>query len=303
MMKHYKDKLLTVLVIFLMGLQGCIKSDDTNDEDAPDLPPLSSFQIDFTKFPDEPQSKPEITFHDKLLTDAPISDQVLWKIEELSLQPRAKGSNFNHAAGHVFVWKSLVNLYMFVPVITFVESFNHAPILRSDGTWVWSYTVTRATGIYKASLERSIVDNQIQWDMYISKVGEYEDFLWYRGKHNIGITEGDWTLKKAPNNDYNFIGIDWHNNTNGTSDIKYTNIIPTDSGDPQATENGGYISYGTTTNTDYDAFFDIYNKGQDNLIEIEWNLESKVGRVKNFNQFGDTDWHCWDTTLANSVCP
>jgi len=188
---------------------------------------------------------------------------------------------------------------MLIPTAAFIESFKHTPTLRSDGTWVWSYSVAGHT----ASLERSVVENEIQWDMYISKAGDFERFLWYTGKHNLSITQGTWTLKKAPDANYDYVGIDWHINTDGTSDIKYTNIIPADSGDNQASENGGYIFYGTTTASDYDAFFNIYNKGQNNLTNIEWNRSSKVGRVKDFNKFADDEWHCWDETLANANCP
>ena len=67
-----------------------------------------------------------------------------------------------------------------------------------------------------------------------------------------------------------------------TGDIKYTNIIP------GGAENGGYIYYGTQTG-DMTRFYDIFNKGQDNLTEIEWNHTDYHGHVKDPNKFGDSD--------------
>ena len=93
------------------------------------------------------------------------------------------------------------------------------------------------------------------------------------------------------------LGIEWNRNLdNSTADIKYTNIAP---GGPK---NGDYIFYGKTTDSQLDAFYDIYNKGQDSLTNIEWNRSSKAGRVKDQRHFEDTAWRCWDNQLFDSEC-
>ena len=53
----------------------------------------------------------------------------------------------------------------------------------------------------------------------------------------------------------------------------------------------------------YQAFYDIYNKGQDNLIEIEMNTNTQEGRVRNLQHFGNEDWHYWDSHLRDTVPP
>ncbi|MEK6617052.1 MAG: hypothetical protein AABZ32_13275, partial [Bacteroidota bacterium] len=90
--------------------------------------------------------------------------------------------------------------------------------------------------------------------------------------------------------------IDWTKNATGTCDIRYTNVIP------GGAENGGYINYGIVSDPKYDAFYDIYNKGQNNLTNIKWNRSSKAGRVKDQKKFGDALWHCWNTSLVNDTC-
>ena len=52
----------------------------------------------------------------------------------------------------------------------------------------------------------------------------------------------------------------------------------------------------------YDAMYDIFNKGQNNLTEIKWNRTSKDGRVKDPAHFGDEDWHCWNHLLEDTTC-
>ncbi|MBK9359333.1 MAG: hypothetical protein IPN08_18490 [Bacteroidales bacterium] len=54
---------------------------------------------------------------------------------------------------------------------------------------------------------------------------------------------------------------------------------------------------------EYNRFYEIYNHAADNLTDIEWNAESRVGHVKDAIHFGDALWHCWDTNLMDTTCP
>ncbi|KPL16217.1 MAG: hypothetical protein AMJ92_13060, partial [candidate division Zixibacteria bacterium SM23_81] len=122
--------------------------------------------------------------------------------------------------------------------------------------------------------------------------------LWYYGDADLFLTEGTWILNKDPEEPEPFVGIEWHRKVQDTTaDIKYTNIVP------DGPENGGYIFYGITNDTPYDAFYDIYNKGYDNLTNIEWNRATKDGQVKDPHHFEDEEWHCWDGDLEDIECP
>ena len=150
--------------------------------------------------------------------------------------------------------------------------------------------------LHTASLH-GIVTDSVTWEMYITKEGEFEDFLWYFGKCDFLATGGYWILHKNPTNDVPLLQIDWERNyLDSTGSIKYTNV------EPGGAENGGYIHYGLTLDEPYNAYYDIYNKGQDNLVEIEWNKLTKDGRVKNQQWFKDTEWHCWRPDLKNIIC-
>ena len=114
----------------------------------------------------------------------------------------------------------------------------------------------------------------------------------------IAVPQGSWTIFHEPNNPTPWIGIEWHRNpTDSTADIKYTNI------DPNSDENGGYIFYGTTSDSIYNAFYEIYNKGKNNTTSIKWNIETHEGRVRDLKHFGDNEWHCWDSNLEDIDCP
>jgi hypothetical protein len=133
--------------------------------------------------------------------------------------------------------------------------------------------------------------------MSISKEGEYEDFLWYYGEHNLPATEGFWILKKSPVDPPDFIRIDWSRNISpATYTIRYTNIVP------DGPENGGYIDVQYAEGATYDYSCDIYNKSADNHTYIDYNSSTGEGRIKDFNGFDDNDWHCWDSGRVNVAC-
>jgi hypothetical protein len=270
-MKKQKKPILSwvmILSILLLPFASCQK-DDQNE--APVLPPESSFVIDFSEFTDGAKSE-------------------------------ALNGSYHHrnwAVINVAVWNTVIAVHLAVPVASFVEAFNHEPTQQADGSWLWLYQVAAGNNTYTAKLFGKGEGINITWKMYISKtgLGAFSDFLWYEGISNIAGTQGDWTLYKSPTENYPFVGIEWYKNFDGTFGTTYTNIVPGGS------ENGGYISYEFTKETPYNAFYDIYNKGQNNLTEIQWHTVNKNGRIKDPKHFGTNNFYCWDSTGADIVCP
>jgi hypothetical protein len=206
-------------------------------------------------------------------------------------------SNWAYAAFNVGFWNIVGFFGLAVPVASFVESFNHTPVQQPDYTWVWTYDVPVGGVVYIVELHGKYIDNGVRWEMYISKQGEYSDFLWYYGESDLPATEGYWVLKNKPAVPTDLLRIDWHRNlADKTSDIKYMNVVPGGS------ENGGFISYAITRATTYDRSYEIFNKGKNETTNIEWNSVTKEGRVKDALHFGDGNWRCWNSQLVNTEC-
>ena len=157
----------------------------------------------------------------------------------------------------------------------------------------------RVAGIaHTAELHGIIEGNNVTWDMFITREGEYTDFNWFSGVSTLTRTEGSWTLNKDPENPVPFIDIEWHADEEaGTGDITYTNV------EPQAAANGSYIAYALSTDEPYQASYAIFNAETDNLTEIHWSPATQAGRVRDPAHFADTDWHCWDQDHQNIACP
>jgi len=272
LLKKYMPFLLLAVVL----LTSC-KDDEINDPTGgpPEMPPVSSMKMDFNLFP---------------------SQEVLPKKSEVDT---SLVSNWALASIKATAWHTLLSVGMSIPVAAFSACFNNDPQQQEDGRWLWSYEFTPLGGIkHTASLYGDISNSGVVWEMYITKSGVFEDFLWFSGESDLFATQGTWTINAEPNNPTPWIGIEWERNTSdSTGNIKFTNIVP------NGNENGGYIYFGITTDAYYDAFYEIYNKGKENLISIKWNRTTHAGRVMDENHFGDSEWHCWDENLTNIDCP
>lgn len=287
-MKHLREKYLLaatgkffLLVMGTVLLVACNAPEkaSTDTSGAPTLPPSASMAADFN-----------------VMTDT-SAQSVTGVVAQQSVSAQSN-SYFSYAAFNVAVWNTVIRVGMAIPVGAFLESFHHIPVKQPDGSWVRSYSVTVGGLLYTAQLYTKVVDTEVHWDMYISKEGSYSKFNWFTGVSELGGSTGYWILQKDPDQPVPLLRIDWNwDAATDTGDIRYTNV------EPGGAENGGYIYYGNNAPQPYQAFYDIYNKGKDDLVEIEMNTDSHEGRVRNLLHFGNEDWHYWDSSLQDTVPP
>ncbi len=259
-----------MLIVLTLGLtlifSGCEKKDN-NDNNAPELPPLESMVMDFGAFTQQKSTENAVEANTSL--------------------------NWTVAALTVVGWNSFLIDTLAIPVAAFAESFNHAAVKDTNDTWKWSYSVSVNDVAYTAELYGKIVGTNVQWKMYVSQAGGFSKFLWFEGLCDISRTGGTWTLNENPGHPNEVIGIVWSKDwTKGTGDIKYMNVRPNNAG------NGDYIQYGITDDTDFDAFYDIYDHSADNLVQIKYDRETHEGKI-----FYAQAWHCWDGALQDVTCP
>ena len=283
------------LVSITLLCAGCVGSSiNSKTVQPPEIPPQSTFVMDFNDFIQAKSSyNPTQTPAILLATFFPDRGSVI-------KAPNALGdrTNWLFAVLNVGFWNLAGFVGLTIPVAAFTESLKQTPVKQTDGSWIWTYSITVQGITYTAKLNGKYIDSGVRWDMYITKENEYTDFLWYYGESNSGSTQGYWVLKDKPSNPNDLLRIDWHRNpADETGDIRYTNIVP------GGTENGGYISFAVTKGQDTDRSYTIYNKGKNEITDIEWSSVTKAGRVKDSLHFGDSNWHYWDSALNNTVSP
>lgn len=265
-MKQLKILSLVLLSFFAIAL--VFNSCKDKEPIAPELPPQEAFVTNFSDFNAE-KSKADSTMN-----------------------------NWAFSAINVGFWNAIITVGLAVPVASYVEAVkHHEPVYQGENTWLWQYNFDILLESYTAKLFGTLNNDSVNWEMFISKTGNYQDFLWYEGVSAVNGNRGTWTLYDNPTSNKKLLSITWNRNADQTGNIKYMNIVP---GGP---ENGGYIAYGNDNQSTFNAWYDIYNKGKDNHTNIEWDTISKSGRVKDTLHFGNDLWQCWDNYLIDAVCP
>ena len=284
MMKRTRTMLTFVSILFLVfGLSACGPEEekDSDAETAPTLPPESSMVMDFSNLSESATAKLDgksLGLGNELLSHGLLT-------------------NYHYAAGHVLVWNVALWANMAIPVAALRESFNHLPTRQSDGTWVWSYTVTVVNEVYVASLHGKVSGSNVNWSMYVTKEGVYADYLWFSGVSALDGTNGTWALNYsiADATPTPLLDVSWQkDDTAGTLELRFTSKI-TNSG----VSVGDYVEYAVTGGSPYDARYHI--SIADNLTEIEWNRTDKNGRVQDEGHYGALGWYCWDSLKADDV--
>ena len=210
---------------------------------------------------------------------------------------KATHVNFFHSAINVGFWNLILTVTLAVPVASYAIALEQdADYDNHDKTWTWDY---KFWGVHHAVLTAKIEQDTVIWRM---KINEFE---WYYGHSHTNGSGGYWMLNESAAQPTNLLRIDWALNSSGVSSIKYTNVAPSTSNHYK--NNGEYILYGTVANAEYDRFYDVFMKDDNNptisnTTNIAWNFADKHGHVKDPNKFGDTNWHCWDTSYADIVC-
>ncbi|MFW5656673.1 MAG: hypothetical protein ACOC0C_03570 [Bacteroidota bacterium] len=265
-MKRIFSVLLSAMIV-----GGVFVSCEKNKEnEAPVLPPENSMVMDFSDFSQQQKST---------------------KSGEMIL------TNWGYAAFNVVFWNAVATVTSAVPVAAFTHSFEAEPSFLGDKVWEWSYSVPIGEHTYVSRLEGEVLTDSVEWRMYISLEGAEQagEFLWFSGRSASDRSGGWWVLNENPQTPNAILNIEWENLGDEQGSLRYTYVKP------GTEEYGNYIEFSReqTDDSPYDSFYTIFNQKENKNLLIEWNSETKEGRVK---QYGEDIWGCWDTELADVAC-
>jgi len=266
-----KKFLTLTFIVFLAAIltSGCKKKKG----DPPALPSQETMIIDFSNFS---TSKKSAVY---------LSD--------------LKGTNDSHweyAATVAGVWKLIINTTLAIPVGAFKIAVDQDPVYLEEKTWQWSYNVTIASVSYKAKLIGKIGDTEVTWKMYVTKEGDFTDFLWFEGSSKIDGTSGQWIINQSSQAPTALLQIDWTKTTTSIGSVTYK-YVKNDS------FLNSYIKYGLRAAA-LDAYFEVHYKKDDvnfSDVDIEWNTTSDNGRVQS-EDYLEGLWYCWDSGHLNDDC-
>jgi len=265
-----KSMLFAIIAALLMTGVSCDK--DKPDE-RPDLPPWESIFIDFSDFADEPnQLKAIINSYD----------------------------NFFHAFTNVAFWNTITSVSMALPSAAYynILMMSSNPEYLGDNSWEWSKEFSFQQVDYIATLTSKRLNNdQFSMEMKIAAaVLPTQGVVWFDGIIRYDHTHAVWNLYKNDVAHVRIVEVEWNKDfETGVADMKYTCV------EPGSAQNGSYIMFGTIPGADYDAYYTISLAS--GMINVEWDRDTKAGRIKDPAKWGDESWHCWNDLLQDIECP
>lgn len=256
----------------ILILNSCEK--DPKD-DHPRLPPLESFFIDFSDFGD-----PSDTLDIK---------------KALPLY-----NNWAAAFANVSFWNALATISVALPASAYVEALKQKPVYLGDDRWEWKCNFNFNSNSYWLSLKtHHISDEYFAAEMYISSAGKetFTEFKWFEGTIRYDLTRASWILYESPLVPEQFLSIEWnYDNEIKSGNITYTIIKANDP------EKDSFISYMYSSDNSL-LFNSSYTVSlSSGLVLIEWNNQTRAGRIKNPLWFKDDLWHCWNRNLQDDIC-
>ena len=276
-MKLNKIFSLFLISTILFTYTSCEKDENPT---TPQLPPIEAFAMDFSDF-----NNPDYAGEMKKSSNSLIDPY----------------RNFGHSFFTVKAWNTIASLIMAIPTATYAAALNETPEYLGDNSWEWKFDVQVHSFSYSARLiTKRISNEEFRAEMFVSASSSvfesFQDFKWFEGIIRYDLTHAEWTLYESPANNVALLSMEWNKDfETGLWDITYTNVKA------GSEENGSYIRFELTDDEQYDARYTVSTT--EGLAKIEWNRESKAGRVMNESFYGDTLWHCWNEMLQDTECP
>jgi hypothetical protein len=263
------NKLISLYLILILSAGIFSRCKKDKEGVPPVLPPMESLTIDFSDFS---------------------------SINKSSEQKGENSTNWEFAANATVVWKLLITGTLAVPVASFKLAVDKDPVSLDATTWQWSYSASVTSVTYNVRLTGQTGDSDVIWKMYITKAGTggFAEFLWFEGTSKLDGTGGQWIIYQSPSSQGAMLKIDWIKTGTSVGTIKYTYLI-------NDIYFNNYIEYRKTSDSPYNAYYKISfsNVRGTFVADVEWNTETKNGRVKCIDYLGDVLWYGWNGNKIN----
>ncbi|MGB3850692.1 MAG: hypothetical protein WA958_12040 [Tunicatimonas sp.] len=268
------NKIIPLNRLFLMALLsgyliGCSQKDDPQAElAAPAVPSAATLDMKIYTFSEKDNSNGRT-------------------MAEGKLNAFYAGLGFN-------IWTAILKLQVAVPSVALNEAFKQTPTLTSDGQWLWTYSVEAVDNYQVKLYAKDQGDEQVGWEMYLSKEGFFQDYLWITGTSDRSSKQGQWIVNREG---AELMRVDWKKASSDTvTELTYTHL------EAESKYEGSYVKYQTLSEGDYNVAYSVYLSNEDNKLNINYHTETLVGRVSNKKHFDDEAWHCWNSDFEDVSC-
>jgi len=279
--------IIAICVLMMIQLVGCGGgNDDDGDNDAnlsdeitstaPPLPPDESMTVDLS------------LFDEGAANDLRAPSAV------------ATYMNFGNAVTRVAAVNAALAAAVAAPATVFTAARLHAPVPQSDGSWLWSYSVTIEYVTFTASLNGIIEGDESRWSMVVSTNAPLRpvmSFLWYKGVCTDKNTAGEWEFFDitTPTEQNPVVKVNWTADVdNKTAHLILENVDTR----PDAEYAGDVLDYSAGTELAFISYTDV---SENAVWDITWNTETGEGSLK-VPEYNGGAKACWNNLKQDVTC-
>jgi hypothetical protein len=232
----------------------------TNQENAPDIPELPS--------------------QESFMMDMSLFEEG----EGMALRQQG-GVGWGAASACAESWTFMSSGYMQGPMMGFGAMMHDEPHYDEDkGAWVWTSANMHMMNAFE--LHGRPEGDEVHWEMWMT-AHDGENFLWCEGQMGMDGSWAEWHLNKSADEPQTYLTIQYQKNAEeGTPSLTYSST------------NGNYIAFGEMAEGDFVLYYHIYDARQEQLFIIEWNRETKAGRLTT----AENETHCWNSSREDVDC-
>jgi len=279
-------------VLLLVQITGCGDGSDEADEDimdtsgAPALPPDESMTVDLSAFNDGQALVPEIPVAGDAVHQSPGNVALV------------AGDNYTNAAARALTINAAIASALAFPAGLFSLAKDTAPVKQSDGSWVWSYSMTYDVFAVDSMLIGVPDGDKTYWTMMVAvdnPILPITDFVWYTGMSTESNTSGSWKFNDmyAPTEQLPTVKLDWSVDVlRENADLTIENI------DTRSDYLGDVLFYNAKPGIAAMSFEDIY---EGETWDITWDVETGAGNITVPN-YKSGEKSCWDAQKQDIQC-
>lgn len=263
-------RFIAVMLIPVVLLSACAEEEGTEQGAQPVMPPSASMAPDFEAFGS---------------TEAGGRESVVL-------------TNWSYAAINVGVYSAILYQHLVIPVTAFKMTIGTSASFDAESQlWIWekSFTVPDY-GDFKVKLTASVDGTDVDWTGYISQGTVLDGFVWFEGDSKLDGSSGSWTLYESPENQSAWLSSSWER----VDDSEQANVTFTV--EKEGESQGSTISYAVDAEADLDLSVMIFDAAAQNNVDVWWSSTDAHGQVMSEAYFNDTEYHCWDASLLDTVC-
>jgi len=201
-----------------------------------------------------------------------------------------ENTHYSFVSEKVLEWKAFLEDSIAIHQAIIENALQTDFDFQKEKTWLSSFSFNIGTSdMYSAKFFGTTDADTVLYKTFLS-YDTISEIIYLDGTAYEDAKIGEWILNKSKVDEYEYVSSKIMSISWDFSDNKHIKFVNNQAG----SYNLNYIYYVDSVDNEYDAYLDVYDKGNENHSFIQWNKTQNNGRVKDNLRFSNDEWHYWD---------